>query len=284
LNDGFGERVLVADSNTSFSLYAIMSTADDAVSPMISDDGLSVYTIRWNINNLGISDSMISVANTGGGYNANTLLVTVAAANGFGSGAVAVANVSAQGNITSISITSAGSGYATTPIITISDPTTRLTGNANAVITIAGETSKSGGNGLAKYITKKVVLDEGFDSGDLRVYFTAYRPVNTNIYVYYKILSRTDTQLFDDGNWQLMTLINSGDSKFSENRNNLYEYIAAPGSGGTAQNYVSYASTVNGQTYNKFSQFAIKVVLATTDKTAVPFLTDIRAIALPAIG
>jgi hypothetical protein len=251
---------------------------------MISDDGLSVYTIRWNINNLGISDSMISVANTGGGYNANTLLVTVAAANGFGSGAVAVANVSAQGNITSISITSAGSGYATTPIITISDPTTRLTGNANAVITIAGETSKSGGNGLAKYITKKVVLDEGFDSGDLRVYFTAYRPVNTNIYVYYKILSRTDTQLFDDGNWQLMTLINSGDSKFSENRNNLYEYIAAPGSGGTAQNYVSYASTVNGQTYNKFSQFAIKVVLATTDKTAVPFLTDIRAIALPAIG
>ena len=283
LNDGFGERVLVADSNTSFSLYAIMSTADDAVSPMISDDGLSVYTIRWNINNLGISNSMISVANTGGGYNANTLLVTVAAANGFGSGAVAVANVSAQGNITSISITSAGSGYATTPIITISDPTTR-SGNANVVVTIAGETSKSGGNGLAKYITKKVVLDQGFDSGDLRVYFTAYRPVNTNIYVYYKILSRTDTQLFDDGNWQLMTLINSGDSKFSENRNNLYEYVAAPGSGGTAQNYVSYASTVNGQTYNKFSQFAIKVVLATTDKTAVPFLTDIRAIALPAIG
>jgi hypothetical protein len=284
LNDGFGERVLVADSNTSFSLYAVMSTADDAVSPMISDDGLSVYTIRWNIDNLGISNSMISVANTGGGYNANTLSVTVNAANGFGSGAVAVANVSAQGNITSVFITSGGSGYATTPTITISDPTTRLTGNANAVITIAGETSKSGGNGLAKYITKKVVLDQGFDSGDLRVYFTAYRPVNTNIYVYYKILSRTDTQLFDDGNWQLMTLINSGDSKFSENRNNLYEYVAAPGSGGTAQNYVSYASTVNGQTYNRFSQFAIKVVLATSDKTAVPFLTDIRAIALPAIG
>lgn len=283
LNDGFGERVLVADSNTSFSLYAVMSTTDDAVSPMISDDGLSVYTIRWNINNLELTNSMISVANTGGGYNANTLSVTVTAANGYGSGATAVANV-VSGNIRNIFITSGGSGYATTPTITISDPTTRLTGNANAVITIAGETSKSGGNGLAKYITKKVVLDQGFDSGDLRVYFTAYRPVNTNIYVYYKILSRTDTQLFDDGNWQLMTLINSGDSKFSETRNNLYEYIAAPGTGGTAQNYVSYTSTVNGQTYNRFSQFAIKVVLATSDKTAVPFLTDIRAIALPAIG
>ena len=283
LNDGFGERVLVADSNTSFSLYANMSTTDDAVSPIISDDGLSVYTIRWNINNLELSNSMISVANTGGGYNANTILVTVTSANGYGSGAVAVANV-VSGNIRNIYFTSGGSGYATTPTITISDPTTRLTGNANAVISIAGETSKSGGNGLAKYFTKKVVLDQGFDSGDLRVYFTAYRPVNTEIYVYYKILSRSDTQLFEDGNWQLMTIINNGSSKYSEIRNVSYEYVAAPGTGGTAQNYVSYTSAVNGQTYSKFSQFAIKVVLATSDKTAVPILSDIRAIALPAAG
>jgi hypothetical protein len=283
LNDGLGERVLVADSNTSFSLYANMSTIDDAVSPMISDDGLSVYTIRWNINNLELSNSMISVANTGGGYNANTILVTVTSANGYGSGATAVANV-VSGNIRNIYITSGGSGYATTPTITVSDPTTRLTGNANVVISIAGETSKSGGNGLAKYFTKKVVLDQGFDSGDLRVYFTAYRPVNTDIYVYYKILSRSDTQLFDDGSWQLMTIINNGSSKYSETRSNSYEYVAAPGTGGTAQNYVSYTSTVNGQTYNKFSQFAIKVVLTTSDKTAVPVLSDIRAIALPSAG
>lgn len=285
LNDGYGERVLVADSNTSFSLYAQMSTSDDAVSPMISDDGLSVYTIRWNINNLELSNSMISVSNTGGGYNANTLLVTVTSANGYGSGATAVANVSAQGNVTNIYIISGGSGYATTPIITLSESSgnTRLTGNANAVITIAGETSKSGGNGLAKYFTKKVVLDQGFDSGDLRVYFTAYRPVNTNIYVYYKILSKTDTQLFEDGNWQLMTTINNGSSKYSTNRNDLYEFVAAPGINGTAQNYVSYVSSVNGQTYTKFNQFAIKVVLATSDKTAVPILTDLRAIALPAV-
>jgi hypothetical protein len=102
--------------------------------------------------------------------------------------------------------------------------------------------------------------------------------------VYYKILSRSDTQLFDDGSWQLMTIINNGSSKYAETRNNSYEYVAAPGTDGTAQNYVSYTSTVNGQTYNKFSQFAIKVVLATSDKTAVPVLTDLRAIALPAAG
>ena len=33
--------------------------------------------------------------------------------------------------------------------------------------------------------------------------------------------------------------------------------------------------------YNDYSQFAIKIVLATNDNTNVPFLTDIRALALP---
>lgn len=278
LNDGLGERVLVANSNTSFSLYAVMSTVDDAVSPMISDDGLGVYTIGWNINNLELSNSIITIANGGSGYNVNTTSVTVTSANGFGSGATATANV-VGGVIRNIYITNGGSGYATTPTITVADANSSP--GTGATITVGGETSSSGGNGIARYITKKVILDQGFDSGDLRVYFTAYRPVNTNIYVYYKILSRSDTQTFDSGNWQLMTLINNTDSLYSQTRDSTYEFVAAPGAGSVAQNYVEYISNVNGQTYNNFSQFAIKVVLATSDKTAVPFLTDIRAIALP---
>jgi hypothetical protein len=164
--------------------------------------------------------------------------------------------------------------------MTITDDSTR-SGNANASVILAGETSKSGGNALARYFTKKVVLNQGFDSGDLRVYFTAYRPVNTNIYVYYKILSRNDTQKFEEGTWQLMTLINNSDSIYSQTRDDTYEFVAAPGTLGKAQNYVSYTSDVTNQTYNNFSQFAIKVVLSTTDNTFVPYLSDIRAIALP---
>jgi hypothetical protein len=278
LNDGLGERVLVANSNTSFSLYAVMSTVDNAVSPMISDDGLGVYTIGWNINNLELSNSMITIANGGSGYNVNTTSVTITSANGFGSGATATANV-VGGVIRNINITNGGSGYATTPTITVADANSSP--GTGATITVGGETSSSGGNGIARYITKKVILDQGFDSGDLRVYFTAYRPVNTNIYVYYKILSRSDTQTFDSGKWQLMTLINNTDSLYSQTRDGTYEFVAAPGADSVAQNYVEYISNVNGQTYNNFSQFAIKVVLATSDKTAVPFLTDIRAIALP---
>ena len=123
-------------------------------------------------------------------------------------------------------------------------------------------------------------MDAGFDSGDLNVYMTAYRPVGTDILVYYKLLSRSDTQTFDEGQWQLMTKTRSSDTLYSQTRNDLYEYSFAPGSGGVEQGYVTYTST-SGQTYTSFSQFAIKVVFVTTDKTSVPFATDLRCIALP---
>jgi hypothetical protein len=253
-----------------------MSTVDDAVSPMISDDGLGVYTITWNINNLELSNNMITVSSGGSGYNVNTTSVTITSNTGFG--ATATANV-VGGVIKNIYITNGGSGYATTPVITVADANSSP--GIGATVTVAGETSPAGGNGQTRYITKKVILDQGFDSGDLRVYFTAYRPVNTNIYVYYKILSRSDTQTFDSGSWQLMSLINNTSSLYSPTRDSTYEFVAAPGADGVAQNYVEYTSDVTGQTYNNFSQFAIKIVLATSDKTAVPFLSDIRAIALP---
>lgn len=278
LSDGKGERTLLANSNTSFSLYTQLVSLDPAVSPIVSDAGLSVYTVKWNINNCELSNSLITVVSGGTGYNANAISVSVSAPTGNGSSALAVANV-VNGVIDHVYITNPGSGYITTPTITVSDAATRG-GNSNAVITITGETSSSGGPALAKYVTKKVVLDAGFDSGDLNVYLTAYRPVNTDILVYYKILNRNDTQKFDAGQWQLMTKTNSSDTAFSQTRSDLFEYSFAPGNANIDQGYVTYTST-NGQTYTSFSQFALKIVLTSKDNTYVPFLTDMRCIALP---
>ena len=277
LADGKGERILYANSNSSFSLYSQMSTSDDAVSPMVSDAGLSVYAIKWNINNAELSNSVITLTSGGTGYNANTTSVTISSPTGTGSQAYASANI-ANGVIQSIYLTSNGSGYITTPTVTITDANTTPGTGATAIIT--GETSKSGGNITAKYVTKKVVLDPTFDSGDLNVYITAYRPVNTDILVYYKILNRSDTQRFEDSSWQLMTKINNSGSLYSQTRGDTYEYVFAPGTSGTDQGYVTYTSTT-GQTYTTFSQFAIKVVMISSDKTYVPFANDLRAIALP---
>ena len=281
LNDGNGERVLFANSSTTFSVFAQLSSSDSSVSPIISDAGLTAYSISWNINNCELSNSLITLTSAGTGYSNNTsgnTTVSISAPTGSGgTQAYAAANISG-GVIQSIYITTPGSGYITTPTITIGDANT--TPGSGATANIAGETSKSGGPALAKYITKKVVLDAGFDSGDLNVYITAYRPVNTDINVYYKILNRNDTQKFDDGSWQLMTKTRSSDSSYSLTRVDLKEFTFAPGDLGVEQGYVSYTSTT-GQTYTTFSQFALKIVLTTSDKTAVPFLTDIRSIALP---
>lgn len=277
LNDGKGERILLKNSNASFSLFATLSSTDSSISPIISDDGISLYNIRYMINNMGISNNVISVANTGVGYNAQTTSVIVSAPDVGSNSAVLAANVSSNGSINSVYVISPGAGYLTTPTASVVDSNT-IPGTGATVI-INGETNSHGGNSIAKYFTKKVVLSPGNDSGDLRVYYTAYKPLGTEVYIYYKILNRNDTQNFDDGYWQLMTQV-SNQNVYSTDRSDLIEYEWAPGINNSANNQVSYLSN-SGQTYNSFGQFAIKVVMSTNDNTQVPFLTDIRALALP---
>lgn len=278
LNDNRGERIIKANSTTSFSMYGYLISTDDAVSPIISDAGTSVFTIEYDINNCELSNSLISITNGGSGYNASCTSVTISAPTGKnGEQAYATANV-VGGVIDAIHIITPGAGYIETPTVTIVDANNTPGTGATAVI--AGETSVKGGPAATRYVTKKVVLEGGFDSGDLNVYMSAYRPLGTDVNVYYKVLSRNDTQGFDDGYWQLMTKTNSCDGLYSQARNDLHEYTFAPGTLGTEQGFVSYVGN-NGQTYYTFSQFAIKIVLTTTDKTLVPYLSDLRCIALP---
>lgn len=280
LNDNNGPRVLVANSNTSFILNATMQTSDDRMSPMLADDGLALYTVEYNINNLGLSNTNFSIINGGTGYlsgGSGELVgnVTVSAPDEAGGTQAFVSAMVTSGNITSIFVTTEGSGYSKTPTLTISAANT-----TPAQITVIGETSPSGGNAKARYITYPVTLAQGADSGDLRVFFTAYRPVNTNILVYYKVLAREDTQVFEQGDWQLMTIVN-GNNKFSLFDGDVYEYEAAPGVNGIADNYLQYTSKSTGFVYNNFYKYAIKVVMTASDSTFSPKLNDIRVLALP---
>ena len=77
-----------------------------------------------------------------------------------------------------------------------------------------------------------------------------------------------------------MTEINPGGSSYSTIRTDVKEYVSAPGSNGNADNSISYTST-SGVTYTQFSQFAIKIVLATADSARTPVLYDLRVLALP---
>jgi hypothetical protein len=277
LSDGRGERILLANSSNSFLVNVTLSSSDNTVSPMVADDGLTLFNTQWNINNLELSNNQIRLISGGTGYNTGTPNANVVISSpdvAGGSQALASANV-VNGIIQSIYLTNSGSGYLSAPTITITGANT-----TPASASMVSEFSPVGGNATCKYFTKKVVMAAGNDSQDLRVFYTAYKPSGTNIYVFYKVLNSNDTTKFDDNGWQLMTTIGQNKNIYSATRNDVYEFEAAPGTVGLADNYLTYTN-VNGQTYDSFIQFAIKVVMTTNDKTAVPIISELRALALP---
>ncbi len=271
-DDGRGPRALLRDANNSFRLFATMATADSNTSPIIADDGVSLYNIRYVINNLELSNSMIEIVDGGTGYHPANVVATVSPPD-IGSDAATCGVVLTSNVITNVYLTTFGSGYVKTPTITITGANT-----TPATVLVRGETSSGGGNlTTARYLTKVVKLTPDNESGDLRVFYTAYKPLGTEIYVYYKILNSDDTDVIDDKEWQLMTQTST--ISYSLSKQNLIEYECAPGVNNLADNFISY--TKGTETYNSFNQFQIKFVMTTEDTTNIPFVTDIRALALP---
>jgi hypothetical protein len=273
MSDGVGRRVLTT-SNNSFEVQATLATTDRAVSPVIDTTRIGIIAVENIINDLPLSNDDITIISGGLAYSTNANAV-VSITGGGGSGATAAAVVTSN-VITSVYLTNPGSGYTTSPTFTIVDANT--TPGTGATVIYNGEDSKSGGNANVRYITRRITLADGFDSGDLRVYLTAYKPAGSSVLVYYKMLSGSDLGSFDDKNYQLMTEI--GNPNFiSTNPNDYRELTFAPGLNGEANNSVSYAS--GSTTYRSFRTFAIKIVLTGTETTDVPKVRDFRAIALP---
>ncbi len=130
----------------------------------------------------------------------------------------------------------------------------------------------SGGSALAKYITRRVTLSDGFDATDIKAYLTMNKPAGVNVYVYYKILSQYDPEPFDDKDWTSMTQTSQANS-VSLTETDFIEYEFDPT--GTNVNYTS-----GGATYTTFKTFAIKIVMTSTSTTKVPRIQDVRIIAL----
>ena len=277
MTDGDGRRVLnPTTGNTSFILKATMSTTNPHISPIIDTTRFGGIFVENIINALPLLNTGFTITTAGSGYTANAN-VTISGGGGSGANAYAVANVT-TGNITSIIVDVGGTGYTTSPTITIGAPPV-TGGNTTSVVVYNGEDKKSGGNAVTRYMMRRVTLADGFDSGDLRVYLTGYKPSGSNIHVYYKILSKSDSDTFDTKNYQLMTEIGNGNF-VSLSDNDYRELVFAPGLSGVANNAVTY--TTDTSSFNSFKTFAIKIVMSGTDTTNVPKVRDIRAIALPA--
>jgi hypothetical protein len=272
-----GRRVLnPTTGNTTFVLRTVMSTINPQISPVLDLTRFSGIFVENILNNLPLSNNDFYITNAGTGYTANTT-VTITGGNGAGANAYAVANTT-SGGISSIVIDVPGSGYTTSPTITIAAPPVSG-GNTTSVVIYNGEDKKSGGNSATRYMTRRVTLTEGFDSSDLRVYLTGYKPPDSNILVYYKLLSKSDPEPFDTKEYQLMTEI--GNSNFvSLSKLDYRELTFAPGINNTPNNSISYTTT-GGSTFKSFITFSIKIVMIGTNTTDVPKVKDVRAVALP---
>ena len=265
--DTFGTRVLNT-ANDSFTIRATLTTNNPDIGPSIDFSDMTLLRIENVIDNNEISNEDIFITNPGQDYsNAQNVVVTIT--GGGGDGATAVANV-VNGIVDNIIITNGGSGYTSSPTINISsDSTSTITAEA----VVIGEDQPNGGVADCKYITKKFTLVDGFKGGDLRVIFSAYKPADAIIDVYYKVMSEDDSDNFQNKRWTQMTVI-GGINDVSLNQSDYRKYIYAPGKGNLADNFISYDG------FTTFKYFAIKIVMRSTNAIKPPVVRDLRVTAL----
>jgi len=306
-------RQLLQGNSDSFVMTLEMSSTDPDVSPMVNTERLGLVGIKYNINNAGLAGTLLSITNKGAGYNAtmtsgthtsanamigssnntlnnyaqlvretvyaNNFQVGFYAANisgGGGTGATGffVANTQGTGTVDAFVIMTTGRGYIETPTVEI--PSGNSTTNAQAFASFSGETDKSGGNIRSKYISREIVLEEGFESGDLRVYMDAIRPSPVDIQVYYKVVSDEDPQIIADKTWRRMEKVKD---VYSVNPRTMIGLEFRPS---LTENRISY--TEDGVVYpvgGKFRKFQIKVCLLSPDPALIPKIKNLRIIATP---
>lgn len=301
-------RKVTLGNVNSIQVLAEFASTDPDVSPVFNMESMSIFAGEYDVNNAGMSNTIISLTNRGEGYNAfstsgntvagssnNTLnnaaqlfretylannfnvgLYNISVAGGLGTGAdgFAVANTTGSNTVDYIVINSVGSGYLETPTVTIANGL--AVGSVPAIATVQGETSKRGGNIRAKYITRQIALEDGFEAGDLKVFMDAVRPNGTDVQVYYKVLSDDDNERFSDKSWVRMHKRVDRKSKDSS------QTIALEFTPDVLENKLSYVE--NGQQYpigGRFKYFAVKVCLLAADSTIVPVVTNLRIVAVP---
>ena len=304
-------RLIQRGNANSFVMSVQMSSSNPDVSPIVNTERLSVAAVTFGINNAGLTNTDISITNVGAGYNAhstsgnsivggsNTTLnnfaqlyretfyannwnvgfynITVtnnANDNGSGASGFAVANTDGSNTISHIVITTVGKGYLETPSMVIANGNAASATQATALI--SGETGKNGGNIVAKYVTREIVLGDGFESGDIRVFMDAILPTACGIEVYYKVLSSDDPDRISDKSWLRMKKVKE---EFSRNSQTMIGLEFRPS---LLENRINY--TENGISYpigGSFKNFQIKVCLTSSDASIVPKIRNLRIIAVP---
>jgi hypothetical protein len=265
-----GEGVRIV-ANTAGNEVSQSEQGEDAAYGIISDQtfygsdsskNVATITIKTSSNNAGhFANDIIVFSDSTAQDGDHTNSQVTAGSNTF----MAVGTVT--GIVANVVPIVAGSGYLTTPTVTLSSNAT-----TNSTANIVGEDSASGGNINAKYISRRVTLEDGFDASDLKVIVNTYKPLGTGVHLYYKVKGETDPEDFDSKGYVLMTQ-ETPSTIYSGNEGDIKEYIYK-----TSDEEIKYTS--NNVNYDTFKSFAVKAVMTSNNVTVVPKIRDIRIIAL----
>lgn len=166
-----------------------------------------------------------------------------------------------------------------------------LVNSANTSNDIDGSELIGHGNAQAKYVSKVITLADGLDAEDMRVILGAYRPTGTEIRVYARFKSATDTRPMNNIEWTRLQLKPESDTTSS--RANRYDYreyeyqlsteSKTVGQGAWDNNgVINYIANIDGSNvcFKDYKFFAIKIVMLANGHNVVPRLKDVRALAL----
>jgi len=219
-NDTF--KIFTSNSSYRGTIVGDTSLATGVVS---SVDNIQVNIFRPLINALqvpGTSVSLNGTLTTNSG-STNTKSYSLTSSNKLDLGDDALIK-SKTNEITGTTITKSfhadllmsGATTDISPIVDINPSSVILTRNLiNNDST--GETGRFG-SARSKYVSKRIVLADGLDAEDAKVFITAYKPNGTTIEVYAKILNFTDGSAFEDKDWTELAQVTSG-GVFSDSLN-----------------------------------------------------------------
>ena len=193
------------------------------------------------------------------------------------------ATVSSTSTLTADMLVTGTGIPADTTIVSITNATTFVMSNAATAsgtvtlyfhgrLTVENELSKSGGNAKARYISRRVTLEDNFDAQDIKVWLNAYKPKDTDIKVYYRVHNSEDPTSFEDRPYVLMTQETDA-NRISASETDVNEYVFR-----SSANNVAYTS--GSIRYDKFKTFAIKIVLGSASTSVIPKVKDMKAVAL----
>ena len=264
-NAQVGDDVVVSNA-VKATVGSINNKTVNAISPTLGYLGFNNTNIVWEFkmySTAGVDPVTYSSLNTTGTTELSSELKTYSTSN--------IANTFKLRS----SFTTANTNIS--PVFDVSKLACVIVGNyVNNDVT--NETTNTG-SAYSKYISRKVVLDDGQEADDLRVYLTANLPSGTSVKVYAKLLNDTDVTLFNNRPWLLLTENGPLNTQgFKE-----YYYTIPVGSTSTSGGGLDGSGVYQYSTnYLTFKTFAVKIVLLSSSTSSVPIVRDMRAIALQA--